>query len=238
MLTDNLVETHCHILPGIDDGAKHLENSLEMIAKLHEQGVNKIILTPHYYSDTISLDDFLKQRDQSFNRLLNALPSGSPELIPAAEVYISDYLFNNKSLDELKIGNSKYILIEHPFSSSFSEKTYDRLMNLYCDYGARPILAHIERYPALMSDFDKLENYIQMGCLTQVNISSFVDSPRKLKKRLFKLLEEGYVYLIGTDCHNMNSRPPEFEQGLKEIEKKCGKQAIEMLVANANAIAQ
>lgn len=238
MAFNNLVEMHCHILPGIDDGAKHLETSLKMIARLQEQGVKKIVLTPHYYSDTISLDDFLRQREKAYNRLVNALPSGSPELIPAAEVYISDYLFNNKNLDDLKIGNSKYILIEHPFSNNFSEKTYDRLMNLYCDYGARPILAHIERYPALMSDTNKLASYIEMGCLTQVNISSFVSSPRKLKKHLLRLLDEGFVYLVGTDCHNMDSRPPEFEYGLKEIEKKYGRETVEMLIANSNAITE
>ena len=238
MAFNNLVEMHCHILPGIDDGAKHLETSLKMITRLQEQGVKKIVLTPHYYSDTISLDDFLKQREKAYNRLVNALPSGSPELIPAAEVYISDYLFNNKNLDDLKLGNSKYILIEHPFSNNFSEKTYDRLMNLYCDYGARPILAHIERYPALMSDTNKLASYIEMGCLTQVNISSFVNSPRKLKKHLLRLLDEGFVYLVGTDCHNMDSRPPEFEYGLKEIEKKYGRETVEMLIANSNAITE
>ena len=238
MAFNNLVEMHCHILPGIDDGAKHLETSLKMIARLQEQNVKKIVLTPHYYSDTISLDDFLRQREKAYNRLVNALPSGSPELIPAAEVYISDYLFNNKNLDDLKIGNSKYILIEHPFSNNFSEKTYDRLMNLYCDYGVRPILAHIERYPALMSDTNKLASYIEMGCLTQVNISSFVNSPRKLKKHLLRLLDEGFVYLVGTDCHNMDSRPPEFEYGLKEIEKKYGRETVEMLIANSNAITE
>ncbi|MGN0457342.1 MAG: CpsB/CapC family capsule biosynthesis tyrosine phosphatase, partial [Eubacterium sp.] len=148
MVINNLVETHCHILPGIDDGAQDVETSLKMIARLQEQGAEKIILTPHYYSDSISLDDFLRLRDKAFNELLRALPPGSPTLIPGAEVYISDYLFNNSSLDELKVGSSNYILIEHAFSSDFSQRSYDRLLNLYCDYGARPILAHIERYRA------------------------------------------------------------------------------------------
>ena len=173
MIIENLVETHCHIIPGIDDGAKDIETSLAMIKHLQEQGAKKIILTPHYYSDTISLDDFLRQRDKAFNELYKALPSGSPTLIPAAEVFISKYLFNNQSIDELKIAGSNYILIEHPFSCSFSDNSYDRLMNMYCDYGARPILAHIERYPALIDDMYRLEDYIQMGCLTQVNESSF-----------------------------------------------------------------
>ena len=111
MIIENLVETHCHIIPGIDDGAKDIETSLAMIKHLQEQGAKKIILTPHYYSDTISLDDFLRQRDKAFNEHYKALPSGSPTLIPAAEVFISKYLFNNQIIDELKIAGSTYILI-------------------------------------------------------------------------------------------------------------------------------
>lgn len=236
MLINNLVETHCHIAPDIDDGARNVETSLEMIAKLQQQGCEKIILTPHYYSDTISLDDFLKMRDKSVNALLRALPAGSPTIVPAAEVYISDYLFNNKNIDELKVGNTNYILIEHPFSSSFSEHTYDRLMNMFCDYGAKPILAHIERYPALMEDIYKLEDYIDMGCLTQVNISSFAESHRKIKKKLFKLLNTGHIHLIGSDCHNMSSRPPEYEDGVKEIIKESGQEAVDILIQNANQL--
>lgn len=236
MIIENLVETHCHIMPGVDDGAPNIETSLAMIEKLQRQGAKKIILTPHYYSDNISLDDFLRRRDKAFNKLLRELPSGSPTLIPAAEVYISRYLFNNPNIDELKIAGSNYILIEHPFSSSFSENTYDRLMNMYCDYGAKPILAHIERYPALMDDPYKLEDYINMGCLTQVNISSFVDSHRSVKKKLIKLLNTGHIHLIGSDCHNLSSRAPEYENGIKEIIKKSGQEAVDVLIKNANIL--
>lgn len=236
MVIENLVETHCHIAPGIDDGARDVETSLAMIERLKQQGAKSIILTPHYYSDTISLDDFLRRRDKAINDLLRALPSGSPKIIPGAEVYISDYLFNNSNIDELKIANSSYILIEHQFSSSFSEATYDRLMNMYCDYGAKPILAHIERYPALMSDIYRLEDYIDMGCITQVNISSFANAPKKLKKALFKLLDTGHIHLIGSDCHNLNTRPPEYENGVKEIIKKSGQDAIDTLIKNANVL--
>lgn len=236
MIIDNLVEMHCHILPGIDDGARDIETSLKMIEELQRQGAKKIVLTPHYYSDTISLDDFLRKRDESFNALARELPAGSPTLIPAAEVFISEFLFNNENIDELKIGNSNYVLIEHPFSSTFSEASYDRLMNLYCDYGVRPVLAHIERYRALMEDVYKLEDYIDMGCLAQVNISSFVDSPKKIRKKLFNLLDTGHIHLIGTDAHNLDNRPPEYEAGVKEIIKKSGQEAIDVLIGNANKL--
>lgn len=236
MFINSLVEMHCHILPGIDDGAQDIETSLAMIKKLQEQGAKKIVLTPHYYSDTISLDDFLKRRDESYNALLNALPEGSPEIIPAAEVYISQYLFNNENIDELCIGNSNYVLIEHPFSAPFNESDYDRLMNLYCDYGVKPILAHIERYRALMEDPDKIQDFIDMGCLIQVNIGSFANAPRSIKKKLIKYLNNGLIHLIGSDCHNLDTRAPEYEEGLKTIIKKCGEEAIDVLMENANEL--
>lgn len=236
MMINNLVETHCHILPGIDDGSPDIETSLKMIRKLQAQGAKAIILTPHYYSDSISLNDFLERRNNAYTELCKALPEGSPKLIPAAEVYISQYLFSNEHLEKIAIGNSGYALIEHPFSSSFSQGSYDRLMNLNYEYGIKPILAHIERYPALMENEDLLDEYIDMGCLTQVNISSFTDAPRHTRKKLFKYLESGRIHLVGSDCHNLTSRAPEYEKGVKEIIKKCGKEAIDVLERNANLL--
>ena len=232
----SLVETHCHIMPGIDDGAPDVETSLKMIEKLKSQGVKTIVLTPHYYSDSISLDDFLARRDRAFEELTSALPPDSPRLIPAAEVYISKYLFNYDSLERLVIGSSGYVLIEHPFSCDFSQKYYDRLMNLNFDYGVKPILAHIERYEAFMDNEALLDEYIAAGCLSQVNVSSFVNAHRGTRKKLFKYLESGRVHIIGTDCHNLSSRPPELSQGIKEIIKKSGEEAAAVLEQNANIL--
>ncbi|MGN1202561.1 MAG: tyrosine-protein phosphatase [Eubacterium sp.] len=238
MLINSLVETHCHILPGVDDGSPDIETSLKMIKKLQMQGAQTIILTPHYYSDSISLDDFLERRDNAFSQLKSALPEGSPKLIPAAEVYISQYLFSNENLERIAIGNSGYALIEHPFSSTFSQGTYDRLMNLNYEFKIKPILAHIERYQALMDNEDLLDEYIEMGCLVQVNISSFTDAPRHIRKKLFKYLETGRIHLIGSDCHNLSSRAPEYEKGVNEIIKKCGREAIDILEKNANLLVE
>ncbi len=236
MKINNLIEMHCHILPGIDDGAKDVQTSLKMIERLKEQGVETIVLTSHFYSDTMSLEDFLAKRDNAMAELTTALPDGSPRLIPAAEVYISDYLFNYDSLDKLKIGNSDYVLIEHPFSSEFSQKDYNRLSNLYCDYGVKPILAHIERYKALMDNPKKIDGLLDLGCLTQVNISSFFYEHHSTKKKLFKLLKSGRISLIGSDCHNMTSRPPEYADGISAIIKKCGDEIITELMNRAKRI--
>lgn len=233
MVIDNLTEVHCHILPGIDDGSPDVETSVKMIELLKAQGAKTIVLTPHYYTDTISYDDFIARRDNALARLKAALPPDSPRLIPAAEVYVTNYLLNYPSLDGLKIGNSDYVLVEHAFTSRFSQDVYDRLVTLGCEYGVKPILAHIERYPALMDDEELLDDYLDMGCLAQVNISSFVNAPRSTRKRLFKYLESGRVHLIGSDCHNLTSRRPEYEKGIKEIIKKSGREAVDVLERNA-----
>lgn len=236
MTIANLVETHCHILPGIDDGAPDVETSVKMVRRLKEQGVKAIILTPHYYSDSISYGNFIENRNAAFEKLSAALDDDDPRLIPAAEVYITEYLFNNESLKKLCIGNSGYALIEHSFSCDFSQKTYERLLNLNYDFGIKPILAHIERYNALMNDEDLLDEYINAGCLTQVNISSFSDAPRGIRKKLIKYLESGRIHFIGSDCHNLSSRAPEYENGINVILKKCGAQALEILEQNANLL--
>lgn len=235
-MIENLVDVHSHILPGIDDGSPDVETSLKMIEALQSQGARAIVLTPHYYSDSISYEDFVARRDNALHLLEKSLPPGSPKLIPAAEVYITKYLLNNSNLDALKIGNTNYALIEHPFSCDFSQEIYDRLLSLNYDYGIKPILAHIERYPAFMDDGDLLDSYIEMGCIAQVNISSFVDSSRSLRKKLFKYLESGRIHLIGTDCHNLSSRKPDFETGVNAIIKKCGAEAVDLLERNANIL--
>ena len=74
MYIDNLVEIHSHIIPGVDDGSQSIETSLEMIERLKTQGAKKIVLTPHYYSDNISLNDFLRRRDKAFNAQNLSLP--------------------------------------------------------------------------------------------------------------------------------------------------------------------
>lgn len=236
MVINNLIETHCHILPEIDDGSKSVEMSLEMIKKLQLQGVKKIIATPHYYSDSISLSDFIEKRNASYGRLLGALPADSPEIILGAEVYISRYLFGNDDLSDICIGKTKYALIEHPFSEDFSDRALDRLSCLICDHKITPILAHIERYRSLMESTGTLDGLLDMGCLAQVNISSFADSPRSVRKKLFKYLESGRINLIGSDCHNLSSRPPAYADGAKEIIKKCGEEKLKELVNNANRI--
>lgn len=234
MMISNLVETHCHILPGIDDGAKDLETSIKMVEQLQKQGAQKIIATPHYYSDTLSLADFLKKREAAYNTLTAALPDGAPEIILGAEVFVTRFLFMNEDLKPLSFGAENYMLTEHPFSCPFEDEHMDRVLSLCCDYNLTPILAHIERYPALMSNPDKLDRLLHMGCIAQANVEAFNELSLFQRKKLFKYLESGRIQLIGSDCHNLSSRAPDYSKGAERIIKKCGNSKINELMQNAN----
>lgn len=236
MCAASWTELHCHVLPGIDDGAQDLQTSLAMLAALHRQGVETVVCTPHYYSDSISLSDFLTRREKAFGLLCRALAGQPLCLYAAAEVYVSDYLFSCESLDALKIAGGSYMLSEHSFSETFSDRALERLENLYYDFGVRPLLAHIERYEALVRNPGLLEELVQMGCATQVNISSFADLPRSWRKKLFKLFDRGLVHVVGSDCHNMDSRPPAYGDGLAMIEKAFGASGLQHLQKNAGHI--
>lgn len=236
MIINNLIETHSHILPGIDDGSKSIEMSLEMVDALEKQGAKKIIATPHYYSDSISLSDFIEKRDNAFKQLSDAMNGRATEIVTGAEVYITKYLFSNEDLSPICIGNTRYALIEHSFAEEFGDKALSRLLYLIEEQSITPILAHIERYKALIDHPKRLDILMDAGCLTQVNISSFASSHRSLKKKLFKFLESGRITFLGSDCHNTDTRPPEYSIGAKEIIEKYGQSAIDTLMENANKI--
>lgn len=236
MVINNLIETHCHILPGIDDGAKDVETSLQMVAALKAQGAEKIIATSHYYSDSVSLENFVAKRAAAYNKLKAALPYDSPQILLGAEVYISQYLMNNEDITPVCIQGTRYLLLEHPFGDEFDDKTLTRIERLSYDYNVVPILAHIERYKALMESKKKLDLLREMGCLTQVNISSFDNSSILVKHRLFKYLESGRIDLIGSDCHSMGQRNPSYETGAKAIVDKCGERTLRKLIQRANSL--
>lgn len=236
MVLENLIETHSHILPAIDDGAKDVATSQKMIAKLSSQGAEAVIATPHYYSDSVSLSDFLSKRQKAYQALIRSLPPEAPRIIPAAEVYISEYLFHNDDLSQICIAGTRFAMIEHNFHSDFGQKTYNRLETLIYDYRITPVLVHIERYKALMDNPKLFDQYRELGCKTQVNISSFANAPRAIKKKLFKYIESDRIDFIGSDCHNMDSRPPQYAEGAEEIIKKCGRSALLKLIQNAQEL--
>ncbi|MGN1051714.1 MAG: CpsB/CapC family capsule biosynthesis tyrosine phosphatase, partial [Acutalibacteraceae bacterium] len=180
------------------------------------------------------IEDFLERRKRSFEKLKSVIPKGM-DICLGAEVYVTDILYNNRDISSLCYGNSNYILLEFPYAYTFRDRQYDSFMRLVSNYRVRPVLAHIERYGALMSSKDTMRNLISSGVLFQTNAVSY--SEHFLKRKLLKYMKNGFVDLLGSDCHNMVRNSPENYAPAKEIIiKKNGEHFIRKINSKSEMI--
>ncbi len=218
-----MVDIHTHILPGIDDGATDKDISLSLLKILEDDGVSDVVLTPHFYSDSENIEQFIQRRNQAYSEL-KSVYKGNINLHLGAEVYLSRYIANYDDLTELCIDKTKYILVECPFSMEFSSDIYEIIENFIYNHRLTPIIAHIERYPFINLDknVSLVESLRSIGCLIQVNADSLL--LKKSKKLVLKFIENNLVDFIGTDTHNLTNRPPNYIRAMEVITKSLGAQ--------------
>lgn len=214
-----MLDFHTHILPGMDDGAKSLEISAQMLQMLDSQGCEAIALTPHFYPNDEPLSSFLRRRDKALTKLLN-VPLNKSILYLGAEVALSSLLFSNDDLRPACLSGTNLMLTELSYTNSLQEKTFQMLDRLIYDYGIQPVIAHLERYPDSHKSPAGIERLLKMGCLIQLNASAFYGSFLKTRWA-YKLLEKGAVHFIGSDCHNLESRAPNMNSALVAISQKA-----------------
>lgn len=231
MITHDL---HTHILPGVDDGAKTSEDALRLINALWRQGVKNICLTPHFYTHKESVEDFLSRRTESANSFLPLVPENISIKL-GAEVFVTKYLFSEeRDLSPLCIENTNYMLTEFPYEARFRGSSMRQVTRLR-DLGIVPVLPHVERYPALMKDRGLLQELVYMGLIIQSNAVSFTEA--RIKRKLLKLLRDGYIHVLSSDTHSMERNSPLAVSVAQEyIAKKCGAEVIEKLELNASEI--
>ncbi len=199
---------HTHIIPGIDDGAKDREQSIEMLKMLKDAGITDVVLTPHYYPFDMPVEKFVERRQRKYNEITDAINELGLKAHIGAEVYFSDVLFALEDLSELCIDGKNYLLLELPFSERNRQKILTALHKLCANYSVKIILAHIERYPRFFNA-EFLEEVNNMGCLVQIDISSL--NCYFKKKKIVKFIKKGYIQLAGSDCHNATTRRPCFD---------------------------
>ncbi len=219
---------HTHILPGMDDGAKSAEISLAMLNSLEDQQVDTVVLTPHFYSHREPIREFLERRREAYEQLQASMPRNIVKLRLGAEVYFSDYLFNCDDLSELCIEGTRVLLLELPFDKTIDRHFVDKLYRLSSEYEVTLLLAHIERYPKLARSMSTLDILSDIGCRFQVNVSSFTLFG---KRRLFSLVKKGYISAVGTDAHNLTSRPPAYNEGYQMLVKALPHEAAALQVS-------
>lgn len=227
-------DLHTHILQGVDDGAKTVEDSLLLIGELKKNGIENICLTPHFYTHKESMDDFLLRRNKAFEELKTHLPS-DVKIKLGAEVYVTKYLFSEeRDLSLLCIEGTPYMITEFSYDSTFS----DRPMNMirrFRDFGIIPIIPHIERYPSLMKNKKILDELVYMDVILQSNISSYLNN--SYKRKLISLMKKNYIDVLSTDTHSMSrNSPADIPEALKFIEKKTSDDYILDFNYNAQEI--
>jgi len=222
------IDFHTHILPGMDDGAVDREMSLQMLEILKVQGVDTVVLTPHYYSHREPMDRFLERRKTSYETLVNSGGTLPIDVRLGAEVYFSEYLFNNQDLSPLCIDHTKTMLLELPFGAEIDDKLFLQIERLINEYSLNIVLAHIERYPSIVKSSRTIEELLDIGCLCQVNLSSFQQF--FVKRRLFSFAKKGYIGVVGTDSHNLSTRKPHYDEGFTALQKHVPQETTEYIV--------
>ncbi len=220
-------DIHNHILPEIDDGAADIDIALLLLEALECQGVTHLAFTPHFYTQyedvEIRLKDFLKQREYSYNQVKEYY-TGDLNFTLGAEVHLSANLLMLEDPKVLCYKNTNYMLIEMPYNSKFPEEEIEILYELIDKHNITPILAHIERYPALIKNKPLLTRLKDMGCVMQINTECL--SRRFIKGKVLKLIKEGYVTVLGSDTHS-TTRGCDFGIGFAVVEKYCQDNIIE-----------
>ncbi len=226
-----MIDLHCHILPSIDDGAKNTEISLSMLKEQKKQGVQAIAFTPHFNFSRIDVDEFVEVRQKSYEKLM-AVPGVSDLGIKfklGCEIYFSTKL-NETELDPLCYEDTNYILIEFPTD----QRPYG-LKHTIVDIlnrGYTPVLAHVERYPYFTEDPVQLFDFIEQGCVAQINAGAILEGD----KAALRYIKWGMAQLICTDAHNMKNRCPNLKEAFRFVKKKYGEDYVDWFEKNARDV--
>ncbi|HKK96005.1 MAG TPA: CpsB/CapC family capsule biosynthesis tyrosine phosphatase [Anaerovoracaceae bacterium] len=210
---------HTHILPEMDDGSFNTDMSIEMLNKLKSQGIDSIVLTPHYYFDCECVDNFLDRRRKCLHKLIIAskFVEDLPQMYIGAEVAFFPNMSNHEGLDKLCIEGTKYMLLEMPFAR-WQKSHVEEVDKIYINRGIIPIIAHIERYIEFQKGTQYVNELLDLNVLIQIN-SEILKKKNFVKKHLSFIIDNE-VYLLGSDCHNMEGRAPNMDIASKYMKKK------------------
>ena len=221
-----VIDFHSHVLPKMDDGSQSVEESLAMLSRLAAQKVDTVVATPHFYGFRESVSAFLARREHSFQRLSEALDGGLPDIHLGAEVAFFSGITALEDLDCLCFTGTKTLLLEMPFAS-WTGYELDAVSTLCLDRGYRVVLAHLERFVPLQSDEGLMERLLSLPLWVQINAEALLSFARR--GRWVEMFRTGRAHLLGSDCHNLTSRPPNLGAGRKVLDRKAGKETLERI---------
>ena len=235
-----MIDLHCHLLPGIDDGPQSMEESLALARHAVAGGITHAVVTPHIhpgrYANTRSsliplFDDFRKELERQ------SIPL---QLSLGGEVRLSIESVQLMNEGELPIlGNYLgYDVVLLEFPHSHIPPGAENLVDHMLARKIRPLIAHPERNKDVMAKLEKIQPFVEHGCLLQVTAGAVAGKfGRRAHKRAVQMLEKEWVTVLASDAHNMKYRPPELEAGRKAAARIVGEEiAIAMVTDRPRAI--
>ena len=203
-----VIDLHCHILPGIDDGPRSLEEAIALCRVAERDGTRTLVATPHVNGDYPGVTAaVIAEQAAAVNR---ALPGAGVDVgvRTGAEVALSRVgELSDSKLDLLTLGGGPYLLVELPWTSAASGAL--SALSALASRGYGIVLAHPERSPMLQRDDALVAELVQSGALCCLDVGSLTDrSDRTIRSLAWKLLADGLVHAIASDCHDAERRPP------------------------------
>ncbi len=227
-----VIDFHSHILPGIDDGSRDIDETKQLIYEEINQGVTRIIATPHFYAQKSSARQFLEARQKSQEKLKEGLKDmkEAPEVRVAAEVYYFPGISRAEILDEVTIEGTDILLLEMPFTQ-WKEEMYREVKDLVRKRKFTLVLVHVERYYDFQRDKLTWDKIMALPLICQINSGSFIKKGFLDKKHRWAMhfLDNHEKVLLGTDCHNLNTRRPNMKEGRKAIAKSLGQETLDRI---------
>lgn len=202
-----MIDFHTHILPEMDDGSCSVKESVAMLKAAAAQGITDVLLTSHYYADENSPAEFLTRRAESWEKLKPHLSPDLPQVHLGAEVQYFEGICGVEDIRNLRIGETEFMLLEMPFCR-WTDRMIDDVIELNDRPDTQIVLAHIERYLDMQPSevWDKLRFY---GILMQSNVSFF--TRWRTYFRAMGMLSKNEIDFLGSDCHNMKYRRPNWD---------------------------
>lgn len=222
------IDFHSHILPGIDDGSQSVQESIEMLMMEAEQGVEHVVATPHFYASDDTPERFLRRRQNAELLLREQMQRypGLPQVSVGAEVYYFRGISDSDRLLDLTFGNKRFMLLEMP-AVAWTDSMLDEIEQIYRKQEIVPIIAHIDRYIGLFQNRGIVKKLSEIPVLVQANAGFFL---RPLTRVMaLQMLQRDQIHLLGSDCHNTESRPPKLGPVFRLIEKQLGKSVVERI---------
>lgn len=228
-----MIDLHCHILPGIDDGAQNVTDSIDLVKLAIADGITHAVCTPHIQLGRF--DNNIRTISTAFDALVAEIKSQqlNIEIAFAAEVRICPEIMLLSKQNNLpflgKWQDTDVLLLELPHSHI--PPGTDQLIKWLFKHKITPMIAHPERNRDIMADYRKLDMLCHLGCLFQVTAASlcgqFGDTAQTIATNM---LTEDKVTILATDTHNVKRRPPNLQAGRNAAAKIIGDNKADSLV--------